>query len=48
MTKLMLIPNKNMLDIESDAFLIGIEGLSVNMPCYFKIEELTKICTLKI
>lgn len=43
MTKLMLIPNKNMLDIECDAFLIGIEGLSVNMPCYFKIEELKSI-----
>jgi len=43
MTKIMLIPNKKMLDIKCDAFLLGIEDLSVNMPEYYKIEEIKEI-----
>lgn len=43
MTKLLLIPNKKMLDINCDAFLLGIKDLSVNMPEYFTLEEIKKI-----
>ncbi|MDD4282886.1 MAG: U32 family peptidase [Bacilli bacterium] len=47
MSKIMVIPkDRNMieplLDI-SDAFLIGVEGLSINLPVYFKIEEIIEI-----
>lgn len=47
MTKLMLMPNEKKFDYETDAFLIGIEGLSVNMPIYFTLEEVKKIKTDK-
>lgn len=43
MTKLLLIPNKKMLDVNCDAFLLGIKNLSVNMPEYFTLEEIKKI-----
>ena len=43
MTKLMLIPSDKSFDFKCDAYLIGIDGLSVNMPIYFSIDE---ICNL--
>ena len=43
MTKIILIPNKKMLDINCDAFLLGIKDLSVNMNEYFTLEEIKQI-----
>ena len=43
MTKLMYIPNKKELNNDVDAYLLGIENLSVNMPIYFTLEEIKKI-----
>lgn len=47
MSKLITIPStrdqiKDLVDI-TDAFLIGVEGLSVNLPVYFSFEELKEI-----
>lgn len=47
MTKLMLIPNEKELDDDVDAYLLGIENLSVNMQVYFKLEEIKKLKTDK-
>ena len=35
----------NLLNI-CDGFIIGIKDLSVNLPCYFTMEEAKKIITL--
>ena len=43
MTKLMYIPNKKELNKDVDAYLLGIENLSVNMPIYFTLEEIKNI-----
>ncbi len=43
MTKLMYIPNKKELNNDVDAYLLGIENLSVNMPVYFTLEEIKNI-----
>ena len=43
MTKLMYIPNKKELNNDVDAYLLGIENLSVNMPDYFTLEEIKNI-----
>lgn len=44
MTKLILIPNQEkMLEINCDAYLLGIKDLSVNMPIYFDIEKIKEI-----
>ena len=43
MTKIILIPNKKMLDVNCDAFLLGIKDLSVNMNEYFTLEEIKQI-----
>lgn len=47
MTKIMVIPkNRKMIDnliSKSDAFLIGIENLSVNLPTYYTISEVKEI-----
>ena len=43
MTKLMIIPKNKEFDElinDSDAFLIGIENMSINMPIYFNIDEI--------
>ena len=41
MTKLMVIAyNNNIKNINADAFLYGIKGMSVNMPIYYSIDEL--------
>ncbi|MDD2518919.1 MAG: U32 family peptidase [Bacilli bacterium] len=49
MTKIMVIPkNRKMIDNlinKSDAFLIGIENLSVNLPAYYKLNEVEEIVT---
>ena len=47
MTKLMLMPSDKSFDYDVSAYLIGIEGLSVNMPIYFSIDELSGIKTDK-
>ena len=47
MTKLMYIPNKKELTSDVDAYLLGIENLSVNMPVYFTLEEIKNINTDK-
>lgn len=47
MTKLMYIPNKKELISDVDAYLLGIENLSVNMPIYFTLEEIKNIKTEK-
>lgn len=47
MTKLMLIPNEKELDDDVDAYLLGIENLSVNMQVYFTLEEIKKLKTDK-
>ena len=47
MTKLMLMPSDKSFDYDVSAYLIGIEGLSVNMPIYFSIDELSDIKTDK-
>lgn len=47
MTKLMYIPNKKELNKDVDAYLLGIEYLSVNMPIYFTLEEIKNIKTDK-
>ena len=39
MTKLMLIPSDKSFNYNCDSYLIGIDGLSVNMPIYFSIDE---------
>ena len=39
MTKLMLIPSDKKFNYDCDSYLIGIDGLSVNMPIYFSIDE---------
>ena len=43
MTKLMYIPNKKELISDADAYLLGIENLSVNMPIYFTLKEIKNI-----
>ena len=43
MTKLLLIPNKNTLNLNADALLLGIKNLSVNMPTYFTLDEIKDI-----
>lgn len=43
MTKLMLIPNSKELNYNTDAYLLGIENLSVCMPVYFTLEEIKNI-----
>lgn len=43
MTKLMYIPNKKELNNDVDAYLLGIENLSVNMPIYFTLDEIKNI-----
>ena len=43
MTKLMIIPKNKEFDElinDSDAFLLGIENMSINMPIYFNIDEI--------
>ena len=47
MTKLIYIPNKKGFNNEVDAYLLGIENLSVNMPIYFTLEEIKNINTEK-
>ena len=47
MSKTMIIPKnlemiKNLID-KSDAFLIGIDGLSVNLPNYYSFDEIIGI-----
>ena len=39
MTKLMLISSDKKFNYNCDSYLIGIEGLSVNMPIYYSIDE---------
>ena len=42
-TKLMIIPKNKEFDElinDSDAFLLGIENMSINMPIYFNIDEI--------
>ena len=49
MTKIMILPKKeNIKNIMSfcDALLIGIEGLSVNMPDYFTLQEINEIISM--
>lgn len=43
MAKLMLMPNNKEFDYECDAYLIGISGLSVNMPIYFSLDEIKNL-----
>lgn len=43
MTKLMYMPNKKELNNDVDAYLLGIDNLSVNMPIYFTLEEIKNI-----
>ena len=43
MTKLMLIPSDKKFNYNCDSYLIGIDGLSVNMPIYFSIEEVESL-----
>ena len=44
MHKIMIIPNnKEMLNIDADAFLLGIKNHSVNMPFYIELDELDNI-----
>lgn len=44
MYKIIVIPNnKEMLNIDCDAILLGINGYSVNMPFYIEIEDLEEI-----
>ena len=46
MTKLMIIPKNKEFDElinDSDAFLLGIENMSINMPIYFNIDEIDAI-----
>ena len=50
MSKIMVIPNskeaiKELIN-DSDAFLLGVKDLSVNLPIYFTIEELEPIIKL--
>ena len=43
MTKLMIIPKNKEFDElinDSDAFLLGIENMSINMPIYFNVDEI--------
>lgn len=47
MTKIILIPSTKQLDYDCDAYLLGIENLSVNMPIYYNLEEIKKIKTKK-
>lgn len=47
MTKLMLIPSNKRFDYECDAYLLGIDGLSVNMPIYFSLDEIKSLDTDK-
>lgn len=39
MTKLMLISSDKSFNYDCDSYLIGIDGLSVNMPIYYSIDE---------
>lgn len=46
MTKLIVIPsNLNIKNMNADAFLFGIKGMSVNMPIYYSIDELKETFT---
>lgn len=47
MTKLMLIPSDKNFDYKCDSYLIGIDGLSVNMPIYYSIEEVESLSSSK-
>lgn len=52
MTKLVVMPSslKQINDLlkTSDAFIIGLKDMSVNMPCYFELEEIKQINDLLI
>ena len=43
MTKLMLMPSNKNFNYDCDAYLIGIDGLSVNMPIYFSLDEVRNL-----
>ena len=43
MTKLMLIPSDKKFNYDCDSYLIGIDGLSVNMPIYYSIDEVEEL-----
>lgn len=43
MTKLMLIPSDKKFNYNCDSYLIGIDGLSVNMPIYFSVDEVEEL-----
>ena len=47
MTKLMLIPSDKNFDYNCDSYLIGIDGLSVNMPIYYSIDEVESLSSSK-
>ena len=47
MAKLMLMPSSKVLDYDVDAFLLGIEKLSVNMQVYFSLDEIMNLKTDK-
>lgn len=47
MTKLLYISSSKRFDYDVDAFLIGLEGFSVNMPIYFSLDEIKNIDTDK-
>ncbi|MDD2377297.1 MAG: U32 family peptidase [Bacilli bacterium] len=39
MSKIIIIPSSNQLNNDCDGYIIGINGLSVNLPIYFEVEE---------
>lgn len=43
MTKLMFVPSDKKFDYDCDSYLIGISGLSVNMPIYFSLDEVKNL-----
>ena len=50
MQKLLVIPNNTdiqELDKYADAYLFGLKGYSVNVPCEITLEELKKLNTKK-
>ena len=47
MTKLMLIPSDKNFNYNCDSYLIGIDGLSVNMPIYYSIDEVESLSSSK-
>ena len=42
MKTLIMISNLNQVNLKCDGVIIGIKGLSVNMPAYFELEEAFK------